>query len=59
MQEHGPFISCENVACKAWFVLVPARRTPWLCLDHAEDAKRVGLLCMTAAGTSWYPPEGS
>lgn len=56
--ELGPFISCDVATCRAWFLLVPARGYPWLCLDHAEEAKRVGLLtCDRSGATVWYAPE--
>lgn len=59
LPESGPFISCANAACAAWFLLVNARDYPWLCLDHADEARRVGLLCWDrgGAGTVWYAPK--
>lgn len=35
-----PLTGCDEDGCGAWFVLVPARRFPTKCLDHADLAAR-------------------
>lgn len=37
---NSELITCTADKCNASFFLVPARKFPTLCLDHADDASR-------------------
>lgn len=50
-------VRCEELNCLADFFHVAARAYPTLCLDHAEEARRVGLLTNIAGATVWFAPE--
>lgn len=56
-----PLVRCEVSSCSADFFHVPARDFPALCLDHAEEARRVGLLFLDrdSGATCWYAPVAS
>lgn len=58
LEMRRPLVRCEVSSCAADFFHVPARDFPALCLDHAEEARRAGLLFLdrSSGATCWYAP---